>query len=293
MADTGNLALRAADIPESAPALAERRLPRDSEFEELCAIISDRCARNSALDQALCRFIGLLPDLQRSGNPWLLREGKIVASYLSRENVDPHTARQLVNDLTFRLGIPKEAPAVHVMGGLFSFLLLLAAVTVFISWWWESSDWQSRPTPGGFWIFNVSPWLVIAVGAAGGVGSMISMFARLDSFSALAGTDKRILWMIGAFKPVMGVAFALFAFAALQANLLPLKFDDSPSAHFTYVTLAFLAGFSERMSRILATMVEGRLVGPEGDAPRRPAEPGGKSLTKASLRRPPASQAQS
>ena len=278
--DNGNLALRATDIPESTPALAERRFPRDPEFEEICAIISERCAHNSALDLALCRFIGLLPDLQRSGNPWLLREGKIVASYLSRESIDPHTARQLVNDLTFRLGIPKEAPAVHVMGGLFSFLILLAAVTVFISWWWESSDWQSRPTPGGFWIFNVSPWLVIAVGAAGGVGSMISMFARLDSFSALSGTDKRILWMIGAFKPVMGVAFALFAFAALQANLLPLNFEDSPSSHFTYVTLAFIAGFSERMSRILTTMVEGRLVGPEADVQKRLAEPGGKGFNQ-------------
>jgi hypothetical protein len=106
------------------------------------------------------------------------------------------------------------------------------------------------------------------------------MFARLDSFSALSGTDKRILWMIGAFKPVMGVAFALFAFAALQANLLPLNFEDSPSSHFTYVTLAFIAGFSERMSRILTTMVEGRLVGPEADVQKRLAEPGGKGFNQ-------------
>src|SRR5262249_14506556 len=149
---------------------------------------------------------------------------------------------------------------------------------------WQSAQGAATSVPPAFFLFNVSPWLVIAVGAAGGVGSMVSMFARLESYSALAATDVRVLWLLGAVKPIMGVAFALFVFCVLQSRILPFSFEGDAAANFTFLTLAFIAGFSERFSRVVAAKVETSFLGkeaetgddPQGSAtitPFRPREP--------------------
>jgi hypothetical protein len=209
----------------------------------------------------LCRFLALLPELGRLADPGLVREAAIAAAYLTRSDADDRTARTLVDDLAYRLGLQHRVPAVHVMAGLAGFLLLLAICAYGVGLLWQSSQAHASQTPSGFFIFNVSPWLVIAVGAAGGVGSMVSMFSRLEAYSALAATDVRVLWLLGAVKPIMGVAFALFVFCVLQSRILPFKFEGDAAANFTFLTLAFIAGFSERFSRVVAAKVETGFLG--------------------------------
>ena len=68
----------------------------------------------------------------------------------------------------------------------------------------------------------------------------------------------------------MGVALALFVFAVVHSKILPFNFDTTPQANFTYLALAFLAGFSERLSRVVAAKMEERFLGPVTDSEKAP-----------------------
>jgi hypothetical protein len=233
------------------------------------ALLADHTPRGDHMDLALCRFVTLLPILQQAGNPCLVLQGRVVATYLVREDAAPSMRRRLVDDLACKLELRRRVPAVHIMAGLGCFLLLLALAASCFAILWQSHPWDPAKVPPAFFIFNVSPWLVLAVAVAGGLGSMISMFSRLESYASLVDMDVRLLWLIGAVKPVMGVVLALFVFTVLQSKILPFSFDESPQTLFTFVAVAFLAGFSERFSRVVAARVEARFLGPES-APAAP-----------------------
>jgi hypothetical protein len=229
--------------------------------EALCATVIERCARNEGrFDPELCQLLALLPDVCRAEDPWLVRQATIAVTYLTRDDANRHSARGLVEKLAFSLGLRKRVPAVHVMAGLGCFLLILTVVGIGLGVLWQSLA-LDLSNQSAFYLFNVSPWLVIAVGAAGGLGSMVSMFSRLGSYASLTDMDVRELWLLGAVKPVMGVVFALFVFAVLQSGILPFKFEEGPRANYTFLALAFIAGFSERVSHVVASKVEERMLG--------------------------------
>ena len=235
----------------------------NSDFDELCGLITERFTRNGALDAQFCQLVGLLPELRNVKDRVLVREAKIVAGYLGRDDIQPPTAQLIVSGLAYRLRPFSGLPAGHVMLGVLMFFAALLSIDVVLSYIWQSSSWniEDATRNPGFYIFNVSPWLVIAIATAGGLGSIVSMLTRIQAFSALAGTDRRILWMTGAMRPVIGIAFALFMFAVLQAQILPFNFPEGPQANFEYVALAFIAGFSERLARGVISTVEGRFLG--------------------------------
>ena len=235
----------------------------NSDFDELCGLITERFTRNGALDAQFCQLVGLLPELRNVKDRVLVREAKIVAGYLGRDDIQPPTAQLIVGGLAHRLRPFSGLPAGHVMLGVLMFFGALLSIDVVLSYIWQSSSWNIEDAARypGFYLFNVSPWLVIAIATAGGLGSIVSMLTRIQTFSVLAGTDRRILWMTGAMRPVIGIAFALFMFSVLQAQLLPFNFPVGPAANFEYVALAFIAGFSERLARGVISTVEGRFFG--------------------------------
>jgi hypothetical protein len=233
-----------AAVADFASLKRKRREPAEADFnadfEELCGLISERFARTGTLDAHFCRLVGLLPELRTVKDRVLVREAKIVAACLARDDIKTATAHQIVDGLG-----------------------ALLAIDVLLSYFWQTSSWSLEDMNKfpGFYIFNVSPWLVIAVATAGGLGSIVSMLTRIQSFSALAGTDRRLLWMIGAMRPVIGIALALFVFSVLQAQILPFNFPEGPKANFEFIALAFIAGFSERLSRGVISTVEGKFLG--------------------------------
>ena len=251
----------------------EPRAAPPTDLAAIYALLADHTMRSDHMDPALCRFVALLPALQQAANAGQVPQAMVVATYLMREDAAASMRRRLVDDLASRLDLRKRVPAVHIMAGLGCFLLALALAASGIATLWQAQPWDPAAVPSAFYIFNVSPWLVLAVAVSGGLGSMISMFSRLESYASLADMDVRLLWLIGAVKPVMGVVLALFVFAVLQSKILPLSFDESPQTLFTFVAVAFVAGFSERFSRVVAAKVEARLIGPEG-APAAPSASG-------------------
>jgi hypothetical protein len=236
-------------------------------FEQICGLIAQRFTRQGALDPEFCRFVGLLPDLKNVKDRALVREAKMIAGYLGREDIEPPVAQRIIGGLADRLRPLSGLPALHVMFGVMLFFASLLAIDLVLSYFWQTGGWSLTAAAEypGFYIFNVSPWLIIAIGTAGGLGSIVSILTRIPSFAALAGTDRRLLWMLGAVRPVIGIAFALFVFAVLQAQILPFNFPEGPQANFAFVALAFIAGFSERWSREVISSVEGRFLGQKAE----------------------------
>lgn len=239
----------------------------DADFEEICRLIGQRFERTGALDPEFCRFVGLLPDLRNIKDRALVREAKIIAAYLGRDDIEPAAAQRIISGLADRLSPLSGLPALNVMFGVLLFFGALLAIDLILSYFWQTAGWNLTAASQypGFYVFNVSPWLIIAVGTAGGLGSIVSILTRIQSFAAFAGTDRRLLWMVGAVRPVIGIAFALFVFAVLQAQILPFNFVAGPQANFEFVALAFIAGFSERLSRGVISTVEGRFVGTKSE----------------------------
>ena len=234
----------------------------DADFETLCGVIAERFTRNGALDSQFCRLVGLLPELKATRDRVLVREAAIVAGCLGRDDIQAPTAKLIMGGLVHRLRPFGGLPAAHVMLGICIFLATLLTIDVVLSYLWQTSsgDLRNATENAGFYLFNVSPWLMLAIVSAGGLGSIVSMLTRIHTFSALAGTDRRLLWLTGAVRPVIGIAFALFMFSVLQAQILPFHFADGPQANFEYVAFAFIAGFSERFTRGVISTMEGRFL---------------------------------
>jgi hypothetical protein len=94
--------------------------------------------------------------------------------------------------------------------------------------------------------------LVIAY-ALGSVGAFVSVLQRMsgEKFRVHFDLGKRNLYMLGSFRPVLGAVFGVFTYFVLASGLLQTKPPDSKTDFFYYGALAFVAGFSERFTRVL------------------------------------------
>src|SRR4029078_8649782 len=101
---TGSTPAAVADI---ASFKKRRREPAETEFnadfDELCGLLGERCARIGALDSHFCQLVGLLPELRNVKDRVLVREAKIVAACLARDDIKAPTAQLVVNGLATRV----------------------------------------------------------------------------------------------------------------------------------------------------------------------------------------------
>jgi hypothetical protein len=88
--------------------------------------------------------------------------------------------------------------------------------------------------------------------AAGGMGAILSVMMRMSGGQLTFSADVTRLEtvIVGAFRPVVGVLSGFLIYALVNSGLLPLKTPaESPGVDgwYFFVTLAFVAGFSERL----------------------------------------------
>jgi len=123
--------------------------------------------------------------------------------------------------------------------------------------------------------YNVHSDGLLLIGMAGALGSIVSIMIRVDQFSYLRGSDPWPFFFLGIFKPIVGAASALFIFAVLGANMLVLKLptDDPQALGLLFLTVAFTAGFSERVAADVVASVEHVLLDDEGVPDSRNGEP--------------------
>ena len=107
-------------------------------------------------------------------------------------------------------------------------------------------------------VLGINTQLLIGVGIAGAVGSIVSIMVRIQDFSNIEGVELPILFFTGFFKPIIGVAFALFVFAAIQSEVIPIIVKQGNHQYF-FLALAFISSFSERFAKDVVSKAEGHL----------------------------------
>jgi hypothetical protein len=117
---------------------------------------------------------------------------------------------------------------------------------------------------------------LLLVAMAGAVGAAISVPMRMTSGSfrmnlptlnaEMKGTD---LHLVGALRPLMGLVLALASYAVVLAGLVPMdkKSGDHVTQMALYVTIGFLAGFTERFAQDMFVRSGAGLQGVMGDSP--------------------------
>lgn len=105
---------------------------------------------------------------------------------------------------------------------------------------------------------------LIWLGAVGAFGSVISILTRLNQFAEQKSSRALLDFMNGFFKPVIGLASANLAFVLIESQLIPLSFQSEEATRFAMIGIAFVAGFSERLVKDLASIVE-RTIGAAGE----------------------------
>jgi hypothetical protein len=164
----------------------------------------------------------------------------------SEENRELREIRDYYRRAGARIGLTVYTQGM-IVGVLLIGLLLALVVTLVL---WRSDAWDTNDTR-----------IVVSVGA-GAIGAFVSVLQRISSdkskFSVHYDLGKRTLYMLGSYRPVLGAVFGVFTYFVLASGILQTTAPkDDTTALYYYGSLAFVAGFSERFTQVLAKSVEG------------------------------------
>jgi hypothetical protein len=108
-------------------------------------------------------------------------------------------------------------------------------------------------------VSNVRDFFVcFAAGALGAVVSVLTRMRREDGFELDYEAGRWQAFALGSFRPFIGAVFGLVIYFALQSDLLQIAVPDedpttgAPDASFYFLALlSFVAGFSERLTKVV------------------------------------------
>jgi hypothetical protein len=154
---------------------------------------------------------------------------------------------------------------VYVNGMILGVMLAaaLAAVTVAGVHWFTGID-----------IHDIGVQTFVASYAAGTVGAVVSVLSRMGAtpgpgrgqgFSMDFEVGRKSVRRLGALRPLTGAIFALALYFALQSGLLSIPIPDKPNQVYFYLIVGFLAGFSERVTKVLLTTSADKVLPGSGD----------------------------
>jgi hypothetical protein len=222
------------------------------------------------IQRELAHLLALLPHVAASGDHLLLGSLRLALASLLGSRPNVVFARDTRLHVAQRLGIypslrwalmSSPIPAVRVMTGLLVVVALaipLAVLTVVL-------------LRGHFEHLN-APTLdlddFILFGIVGAAGSVVSIMVRIDEFNRWP-PDPSILFFTGLFKPIIGFFFAIFVALVLNSGIVQIGITEGRQAYF-FLAISFIAGFSERFARDIATQTETFFQG-SAEQPGRPA----------------------
>jgi hypothetical protein len=195
-----------------------------------------------ALRRILAVASHLLGVIDRAGGRAEAAEVQRVASEQRRE-------LEAIDDYYGRAGV-RIGRTVYTQGMLIGLLLVAGVAAAFV-------------LPLVFW--NGVEWgpdlqaLLVSFGA-GAIGAFVSVLQRMagEKFVVHYDLGKRTLYMLGSYRPVLGAVFGVFTYFLLASTLLETIPPSHEHALYYYGSLAFVAGFSERFTRVLVKGVEAR-----------------------------------
>ena len=130
------------------------------------------------------------------------------------------------------------------------------------------------------WLLDIVAWnhalktLVVAY-ALGSIGAFVSVLQRMsgEKFQVHYDLGKRNLYMLGSYRPVLGAVFGVFTYFVLASGLLQTTRPGGKEDFYYYGALAFVAGFSERFTRVLIKEASGVVGGADAlTEPENPAQ---------------------
>lgn len=186
-------------------------------------------------------------------------EGKVDQAEAKRIAAEENHELREIRDYYRRAGV-RIGLTVYTQGMIIGVLLIAAllALAVVALVLWSSVAWDSQDTR-----------IVVSI-VAGAIGAFVSVLQRISAekskFTVHYDLGKRTLYMLGSYRPVLGAVFGTFTYFVLASGILQTKpLHDTSKALYYYGTLAFVAGFSERFTQVLAKSVQG-LVPAQGTA---------------------------
>jgi hypothetical protein len=102
----------------------------------------------------------------------------------------------------------------------------------------------------------------IATYAAGAVGAVMSVLSRMGAtpgpgrgqgFTIDFEVGRKAVRKLGALRPLTGAVFALALYFAMKSQLLTFPIPNAKQPVYFYLVIGFLAGFSERVTKVLLT----------------------------------------
>ena len=198
-----------------------------------------RAGVDESVQKELGELMNLAPDVERCGQRHLLVPLRYAIKAILLEPANLTLAKAIRED------IEERVRAVPVLRGLWALLGVVAVVVVVL---------RVSPLPETIFGFSRSTLLLVVV--AGAVGAFVSVLVRIREF--VINPERSSVWT-GFFRPVIGIAFALFVFMVFEAGLLPFEIERGRENAW-YAVIGFLAGFSERFVSGVIRHTETRIV---------------------------------
>ncbi|MGH3105377.1 MAG: hypothetical protein ACRDN6_14900 [Gaiellaceae bacterium] len=132
---------------------------------------------------------------------------------------------------------------------------------------------------GALWAIDIQTSYTIdiqtffACYVAGALGALVSVMSRMNTgkFALDYEVGRPSLRRLGSFRPVLGAVFGVALYFVLASGILMTEVPDDEQRFFYYGTLAFVAGFSERWTKVILGGAE-RTILPPGSEPQEPEE---------------------
>jgi hypothetical protein len=208
---------------------------------------------DAAAQREIAELVALVPRLERPQNASLVAIADRAVTALAQSPPQVELAAQLraairrtsrgTDNLFRRLRF--TTPSVRVLLGLAVFLVVVMPLILL----------AVEPLVQHALDKKLSPEQVVMVGIAGAFGSIISIMVRIQDFDRSSTPDPASQVFVGAFRPVIGIGFALFGYVAVKAGILPIGVPAEQAPYF-FAALAFLCGFSERLANDLVAKTE-------------------------------------
>ncbi|MBC7906439.1 MAG: hypothetical protein H7Y60_06785 [Rhodospirillaceae bacterium] len=164
-----------------------------------------------------------------------------------------------------------SSPLGIVLFGMVSFgVLALAVLYLFVSALFYLPQGLGITLPTGLPLTALDLILIALCGASGSVASIMT---RAGSIDGIGIDDKNKLFITGFFKPIIGMLFGLFVATLFKSGIVVIAILPG-NEMFALLSLAFVAGFSERMVQDLVQKVEDKVAGAEVATPKPPAPQG-------------------
>jgi hypothetical protein len=219
------------------------RRARNHQFGRLRALLgrAARAADDGATPSRYPAVIAELAQLKIDASifgvrPVVLDALDLVEDALDLDPPATEVAEQLLNGI--RHIVPSRSSIRQVTLGILVSIAYFVAFFLFLIY-------GSYDTTAGLMGQNVQKlgWIA-AIGGAGGIASMLF---RFRDFAHLADTDAFVQMLIGAVRPAISGAFAVFVYFVLNSGATGVGFvADGIKGEALQAVVAFIAGFSER-----------------------------------------------